>query len=296
MAKTTRILTIFIVAFMLVLSTAIVLADSDENETGRDRSEDSDNDSEDLNEDIEVEIEIEEDEESDLTSMDKERTRARIHIEREITYENGKRIEVIKRKIITEDGREIEIKIKIENRTEDGKYRERFRYEIEGQDFEIDTEEGMDLEEESNGTEYKIKARLRDGTQKELKIMPDVASEVAIERLKALNFSIQLRERIHNNTPKVVYNMEANQSGRFLGIFKMQMKLGAEVDAETGELLEARVPWWAFLVSSTEETEEPLLGESCGTVTPGENDACCQNKGFDYWNSTTEECENNATQ
>ena len=79
--------------------------------------------------------------------------------------------------------------------------------------------------------------------------MPDTASEIAIERLKALNFTIQLREKIHNNIPKVVYNIEANKNGKFLGVFKLKMKSSAQIDPETGEVLEVNAPWWTFLVT-----------------------------------------------
>lgn len=122
--------------------------------------------------------------------------------------------------------------------------------------------------------------------------LPDNASKIAKERLRIRNenFSIQLREKIHNNIPKVVYNIEANKSGKFLGIFKLAMKEEMDIDPETGEVIEVSKPWWAFMVSEQDET---LLGESCGTVTPGTNDECCQNKGYDYWNSTKEECDYN---
>jgi hypothetical protein len=76
------------------------------------------------------------------------------------------------------------------------------------------------------------------------------------------------------------------------------MKVGAEVDPSTGEVLDVNKPWWSFLVAEQNETQgsetgAAILGESCGTVTPGENDACCQTKGYDYWNSTNEDCEYN---
>jgi uncharacterized membrane protein YkoI len=34
-----------------------------------------------------------------------------------------------------------------------------------------------------------------------------------------------------------------------------------------------------------------MLGASCGTVTPGYQNECCQNKGYNGWNSEKEECE-----
>jgi len=36
--------------------------------------------------------------------------------------------------------------------------------------------------------------------------------------------------------------------------------------------------------------EEPLLGASCGTVSPDSVNECCANKGWDVWNAEAEEC------
>jgi len=164
-----------------------------------------------------------------------------------------------KRKIECADGRKVEVKIKIENRTVDGRVREKIEYESEGDELEVEAEEGIDLEEESNATHYKLKARLRsNGNVTEIKIMPDTASEIALERLRALNFTIELREVKHKNIPRVVYHIESNKTGRFLGIFKFAMKVQGEVDPETGEFLGVSKPWWAFLVAGedSDQTDE----------------------------------------
>ena len=163
------------------------------------------------------------------------------------------------------NGTEAEFKIKIENRTEDGRYREKIKYEFRGEDLEVETEDEIDLEEETNGTEYKLRAKLRNGNFTNIKIMPDQASEIALERLKALNFTVQLRERLHNNVPQVVYNIDANKSGRFLGVFKIIMKLDAQIDPETGEILSVNAPWWAFLASQQDEASTGTGGDETGT-------------------------------
>jgi len=92
--------------------------------------------------------------------------------------------------------------------------------------------------------------------------MPDAASDIALERLKILNFTkIELKEIRHKNIPRVVYNIEANKNGKFLGIFKLKMKIEGQIDPETGEFIGISKPWWAFLVTGedsdqTEEVEE----------------------------------------
>ena len=60
-----------------------------------------------------------------------------------------------------------------------------------------------------------------------------------------------------------------------------------QIDSETGQVIKVRNPWWGFLAKDIEE--EPLVG-GCGTVTPGMEDECCQNLGYDLWNEETLEC------
>ena len=197
--------------------------------------------------------------------MDRNRTKIRtreiitrdgctIKIEKEVKIENGRRVEIVKRKMVCADGTKEEVKLIIENITEDGRFRERIRYEFKGEELEVEAEDGINLSENTTGNEYRLRAKLRNGNFTDIKIMPDTASEIALARLRAHNFTIQLREKIHKNIPRVVYNIEANKSGRFLGIFKFAMKVEGEVDPETGEFLGISKPWWAFLIVEQDET------------------------------------------
>jgi len=243
------------------------------NVTVGDDDDDSDDDSDD---------EKETEDEDDEKERDRTRIRTRetirdgnctIKVRTEIKIENGKRTEVIKREMVCEDGTRTEVKIRIENRTVNGEIRERIKYEIKGNDVDIEAENEIDLEEETSGTEYKLKARLRNGNVTDIKIMPDTASEIALERLRALNFTIQLRERLDNrNIPRVVYNIETNQNGRFLGVFKIALRANAEVDPETGELLEVNTPWWAFLVTGEDDTTDDDNGNKTDTNQTETND------------------------
>ncbi len=235
---------------------------SDDESEVSDSSGNSDDKEDELNEDSDAESETE-DKEDNENDENKTKVKSReliregncvVKIEKETRIEDGKRIEVIKKKMKCADGTEAEFKVKVDNRTEDGKYKEKFKYEFKNKELEVEAEDEIGLEEDTNGTEYKLKARLRNGNVTQIKIMPDTASEIAIERLKALNFTIQLREKIHNNIPKVVYNIEANKNGKFLGVFKLKMKSSAQIDPETGEVLEVNTPWWAFFVTGEDET------------------------------------------
>lgn len=100
-------------------------------------------------------------------------------------------------------------------------------------------------------TEY----RLRNGRNVQVKIMPEVASPRAIERLQlkvcneSNNCSIEFKEVGSGNNTRLVYSLKAKKEGRFLGLFRTRMDVDAEVDAETGDVIRSRKPWWAFLVN-----------------------------------------------
>jgi hypothetical protein len=230
--------------------------DDGENDSGSDDDNETDvKDEDDDSDDDENETEDNDENKTKIKSGELIRKgNCTIKIEKKIEIKDGKRVEVIKKKMKCADGREAEFKMRIDNRTEDGKFRERIKYEFKGKEREVEAEDEINLEEDTNGTEYRLRAKLKNGNFTDIKIMPDQASEIALERLKALNFSIQLRERLHNNIPQVVYNIDANKSGRFLGVFKIIMKTNAQVDPETGEVLSVNAPWWAFLASQQDET------------------------------------------
>ena len=158
--------------------------------------------------------------------------------------------------MICAEGTREEVKIRIENRTEDGRFRESIKYEFRGHELNVNASDDIDLEEEENATHYRLKARLRsNGNVTYIIIMPDTASEIAIERLRALNLTVELKEMEHGNVPRVVYNIEADKHGRFLGVFKLKMKVEGQVDPETGEFLGEGKPWWAFLVTGEDSDQ-----------------------------------------
>ena len=268
-------LIMFIAVFAVVGHMPILTADNNDSDNSGSGSDDSltgsNNDSEDDDSDDLNETDDDSDDENDSGKGRKNRTGeftitkeviagksgCVIKMEKKIKIEDGRRVEEIKKSIECKDGLKKEISIRIDNSTRNGRIVEKIKYKSENDtdEIEVEAEDEIDLEEESNATHYKLKAKLRNGNVTDIKIMPDTASEIALERLKALNFTIQLRERTDRNVPHVVYNIEANKNGRFLGIFKLAMKVDADVDPETGEVLDVNVPWWAFLVA--EEDEAP---------------------------------------
>jgi hypothetical protein len=99
---------------------------------------------------------------------------------------------------------------------------------------------------EENG---KCMFTLSNGRKAEVKIMPETASQTAIDRLGELNFTIELKEVGTGNNKEAVYELTGNKQGKFLGIFKIMATEQVQVDAETGEVKKVIKPWWAFLAS-----------------------------------------------
>jgi hypothetical protein len=81
------------------------------------------------------------------------------------------------------------------------------------------------------------------------KIMPETASQIALERLsikvcnESLGCTIELKQHPSNNASQVYY-IKAEKLAKFLWI-KRNITLEAQVDAETGEIISTSRPWWA---------------------------------------------------
>ena len=104
-----------------------------------------------------------------------------------------------------------------------------------------------------------LRVKLSNGKNAELKILPDVASKTAMTQLKMKvcsaeqNCTIELKEVGSGNTSKVAYEVQAQKQAKILGLFKTKMQVQAQIDAETGEVINFKKPWWAFLASESQE-------------------------------------------
>ena len=123
-------------------------------------------------------------------------------------------------------------------------------------------EHGVDCDECNLSKELvldklKIHAQLSNGRNTEIKIMPDKASETALNRLRLKNCVeeegcvMQLKEVGEGNNTRMAYQVKATKNARIFGIFNAKMDLETEIDAETGEVIRTGRPWWSFF--STEE-------------------------------------------
>ena len=121
---------------------------------------------------------------------------------------------------------------------------------------------GLSQEQDPGQNRTRLYAHLSNGRKTEVKVMPDSASEKALERLRIRvcsginNCSIELKETGTGNKTRVMYEVQAERHGRILGVFRAKMQVRAQVDAETGEM-KVKKPWWAWLASEPiEDTEE----------------------------------------
>jgi len=140
----------------------------------------------------------------------------------------------------------------------------------------------------TNVTLYKLNKKLygvfRNNETREIKALPDQVKERIRERLER-----QLENENISLDDNGTYQYQADRKARLFAFIPVTVMVRAEIDPETGNIIKiSKNPWWFFLAR---EESQQIVGASCGTVSPGSNDACCQNKGFDVWNSATNQCE-----
>ncbi|MCK5043594.1 hypothetical protein KAR52_01155 [Candidatus Pacearchaeota archaeon] len=103
----------------------------------------------------------------------------------------------------------------------------------------------------------RLYAKLSNGEHAEIKVMPDRASENALQKLKLANCgedcTIELKEVGVGTQAKMAYELTTERSAKVFGLFRARMEVKAQVDAETGEIVRVRKPWWAFLAFEPEE-------------------------------------------
>jgi len=119
----------------------------------------------------------------------------------------------------------------------------------------------LNLSTEGNGSQLRI--MLSNGRNAEIKIMPETASERALQRLRlkncneSQNCTIELKEVGEGNKTRAAYEVKAEKTFKILGLFRNREKVLTQIDAETGEEIQTRRPWWSWLASEVDETEEP---------------------------------------
>jgi len=139
--------------------------------------------------------------------------------------------------LLDENQRQYEVTVRVETKERNGE--EQVKIKVRG--IEINSE--VEVEQEGG----LLKAKLSNGNKQSIKIMPDTASETAIERLKTKGIEVQLKEVGEGNNLSVVYEVDGNKTVKFLGLFKVRAQIQAIISPENGEILRLEQPWWYFL-------------------------------------------------
>jgi len=118
----------------------------------------------------------------------------------------------------------------------------------------VQTDLNVTARTDSSGV-TRLQARLDSGQEREIMVMPNVASETALNALATSacssenNCTIELRSVGSGNAERVQYEMQLEKDRRLFGLFPIRMRVRADVDAQTGEAL-VRRPWWSFMATS----------------------------------------------
>lgn len=183
---------------------------------------------------------------------------SRVKVKREVRIKDGKLEVRIEKKITDANGIETKVELRVER---EGNETKKLVIKRENSTKELEVETELEIDDDVNDSDSDLEVTDSRGEKTRIRVLPDTASEVALERLEARNLTkIELKEVLHKNIPRIVYEIETNKNGKFLGVFKLKIKADAQIDPETGEILGVNVPWWAFLVSeedsSTEQADE----------------------------------------
>ncbi|MFH1248952.1 MAG: hypothetical protein V1660_02265 [archaeon] len=122
----------------------------------------------------------------------------------------------------------------------------------------VSAETNLNVTREQINERTKLTVKLNNGKEKEIKIMPDTASERALESLKLNscssenNCTIVLKETgVGTKDNSIKYEIQIERHAKLLGLFRIKIAERAEVDAESGDT-KVKKPWWAFLAVETE--------------------------------------------
>ena len=161
----------------------------------------------------------------------------------------------------------------------------------------INAKTGLNLtaEDIGNGTVGQIlRAYLSNGRYAIIKIMPDRAADVALKKMRSKclerNCTVELKEFKIGNKTIAGYEVETEKNSKLFLIFNKKIKVRAVIDAETGEIILIKKPWWAFVAKEKNDDEKEIEDEIEGDedsdkkvtlchVPPGDNSAHTINIG-----------------
>ena len=121
--------------------------------------------------------------------------------------------------------------------------REGNKLKIKSGDVEVITSETVTV------VDSKLTMQTSNGASAEIKIMPEVASQTAIDKLGDLGFEIELKEVGIGDDGNIVYELKAEKQGHILALFKKTGEITTQIDAESGDIISVKKPWWSFLAT-----------------------------------------------
>ncbi len=146
-----------------------------------------------------------------------------------------------------EENKDRKVNLEVVNELdENGESKQKIKFRGIGVDTSLNVE-GLE--------EGKAKIRLSDGNYQEVKIMPNTAFKIAVEKLKSSNINIRLEE-FEGEDLAAIYVADADKTIKILGIFETKHNLEVEINIEDGEIKVEDKPWWWFLVEEVEEEIE----------------------------------------
>jgi hypothetical protein len=77
--------------------------------------------------------------------------------------------------------------------------------------------------------------------KKHIKTLPDEGE------LTSVGFSTIETIELKATGPNPIYSIQGKKQSRFLGIFSVNMAIGADIDTENGKIVSLKKPWWSFL-------------------------------------------------
>jgi len=111
----------------------------------------------------------------------------------------------------------------------------------------------------------------------EIKIMPNLAYQTALEKLTSENYSIsnytvELKEVGSGNETRLIYKIQAKTPAKLFGFVKTKVKVSTNIDAETGEVLDVQKSWWSFFTFLSEDESEGIIEGQNENVLPSEEE------------------------
>lgn len=261
-------LSLVLCAFMLLslFATAFAFAESNSGSDDNDSSdsEDSDDDSE-VETESETEVNVEDDgrvkiEEKTRIGGVKREIKTELRADGEFRQEIREEVQDIMAMEREKRIAELRARLRASNGTIDI---DKIRVKINGLDEEqkeiiagrINAKTGLNLTAEdidgNASTGAILRAYLSNGNQANVRVLPDRAADIAVQRLRAkcnqeTNCTVELKEVGTGNKTRAVYIVETENEARAFLFFKRKMIVSAEIDPETGKVIDVRKPWWAF--------------------------------------------------